>query len=97
MLHTLPNPDTQSSTKQADEGQEPKTKKRKLASSTRDISRLISIAEIVKREFAALVKANKAGSSGSPGAVLYQYNVIDCFESPQEEQDPILLALEGKN
>lgn len=95
MLHTLPNAGPRSNLPETEE--QPKTKKRKLASSAKDIPRLISIAEIVKREFALLVLANKAGSGNPPGTVLHQYNVIDCLESPHGEQDEILLALEGKN
>jgi hypothetical protein len=95
MLHTLPNPGASSNLPETEE--QPKTKKRKLASSAKDIPRLISIAEIVKREFALLVLANKAGSGNPPGTVLHQYNVIDCLDTPHGEQDEILLALEGKN
>lgn len=94
-LHTLPNPDARSASNETIE--EPKTKKRKLSRATKDIPRLISVVEIVKREFATLVTAGKAGTGNPPGTLLRQYNLINCLEGREEQQDGVLIALEGKN
>lgn len=112
-LHTLPAPPkptkpgqaVPADTTQEDEGNRP-TKRRKLASSTDDLPRLISVVEIIKREFHSLVSNKKAGSGNPPGTLLYQYNVLACLEDDQlppkgsEEGlsgGDLLLALEGKN
>lgn len=92
-------------TVQEDEGSR-LTKRRKLASSTDDLPRLISVVEIVKREFRALVLKQKAGLGNPPGTLLHQYNVLACLEGDQPplqgnseglSSEELLLALEGKN
>jgi len=95
VLHTLPNAEP----KQAeDAGEEPAvTKKRKLPSPTEDIPRLISVAEIIKREFVALVASNKAGAGNPSGTVLHQYNVLECLPTSETNQTNILSLLEGRN
>ena len=79
------------------------TKRRRLASPTDDLPRLISVVEIIKREF---YKQKKAGSGNIPGTLLHQYNVLACLEDDQppprgnEEGlsgGELFLALEGKN
>lgn len=79
------------------------TKRRRLASPTDDLPRLISVVEIIKREF---YKQKKSGSGNPPGTLLYQYNVLACLEDDQpplrgsEEGmsgGELFLALEGKN
>lgn len=112
-LHTLPaqpkptkpGQAVPAATVQEDEGCRP-TKRRKLASSTDDLPRLISVVEIVKREFRGLVLKQKAGPGNPPGTLLHQYNVLACLEGDQppltggsEElfSEGLLLALEGKN
>jgi hypothetical protein len=90
---------------QEDEDSRP-TKRRKLVSSTDDLPRLISVVEIIKREFHRLVLRKKAGLGNPPGTVLHQYNILACLEDEQpppkgrEERlthEEMLLALEGKN
>jgi hypothetical protein len=95
VLHTLPHGEQQQ-TEEA-EGKPTAKKRRKLASPTDHISRLVSVVEIIKREFVALVTSNKAGEGNPPGTLLHQYNVLDCLETPETEHADILSALEGKN
>lgn len=95
MLHTLPA----HSNGNDDVAGEPKRKKAKLASPTANISRLVSVAEVVKREFSA---SRQAESKLPSGALLHQYNYIGCLPdstngSSKVNDDPVLLALEGKN
>jgi len=95
VLHTLPHAEQQQA---KDAGEEPPAKKkRKLASPTDDIPRLISVVEIIKREFVALVASDKAGAENPPGTSLHQYNVLDCLSTPEADETDILSALEGKN
>jgi hypothetical protein len=95
VLHTLPHTE-QKQTKDAGE-EAPAKKRRKLPSPTDDIPRLISVVEIIKREFVALVTSDKAGAGNPPGTVLHQYNVLDCLSTPEADETDILSALEGKN
>jgi hypothetical protein len=92
-------------TVQEDEDSRP-TKRRKLASSTNDLPRLISVVEIIKREFHGLVLRKKAGLGNPHGTLLHQYNALACLEDDQplpegrEESlssEDMLLALIGKN
>jgi hypothetical protein len=95
VLHTLPHVELQQA---KDEGEEaPAKKKRKLAPPTDDTPRLISVVEIIKREFVTLVASDKAGAGNPPGTVLHQYNILDCLSTPEVEETDILSALEGKN
>ncbi|KAG8826410.1 hypothetical protein FRC19_008977 [Serendipita sp. 401] len=96
MLHTLPH----FSGKDDSLPEEPPVKKEKLASSTANIARLVSIAEIIKREFASLVSANKGIPHNPPGTLLHQYNIINILlEAPTKETKrvDVLQALEGKS
>jgi hypothetical protein len=111
-LHTLPAPSKATKpgqalpiTAQEDEGNRPTTRRR-LASPTDDLPRLISVVEIIKREFQRLVLNRKAGLGNPPGTLLHQYNVLACLEDDQpppkgsEEglsSEGLFLALEGKN
>jgi len=112
-LHTLPAPPkttkpgkaVPAAVAQEDEDNRP-TKRRKLASSTDDLPRLISVVEIIKREFHRLVLNKKAGSGNPPGTLLHQYNILACLEDDQPAPKggeeglsggELLLALEGKN
>ncbi|CAE6435445.1 unnamed protein product [Rhizoctonia solani] len=96
VLHTLPY----KSDADAEEPDAPKSdaKKRKIEPSTTNVARLISVAEIVKREF-------KEGS-------LHQYNEIGCLDEPHsregvgigvpsepgaERQAALQKVVEGKN
>jgi hypothetical protein len=94
VLHTLPHAEQQQA---KNAGEEPPAKKRKLPSPTDDTPRLISVVEIIKREFMALVASNKAGTGNPPGTLLHQYNVLDCLSTPEADDTDILSALEGKN
>ncbi|KAG8834818.1 hypothetical protein FRC17_006926 [Serendipita sp. 399] len=100
MLHTLPH---SAKPREHLQTEEPVTKKEKLASSTANIPRLVSVTEIIKREFATLVAANKGGPHNPPGALLYQYNMVGTLPDHRmesaEEVDPmvVLQALEGKS
>ena len=112
-LHTLPPPPKPTKPGQAvptaiaEEDEDIRTtKRRKLASPTDDLPRLISVVEIIKREFHRLVLNKKAGSGNPPGTLLYQYNVLACLEDDQPPSKDIeeglsgaelFLALEGKN
>lgn len=97
ILHTLPvKPNTQKETQTESEGG---GKKRKLSPATNDVPRLISVVEIIKREFA--------------GPALHQYNEIGCLEASEsggpfvaaeipneageERQTALQKALEGKH
>jgi len=112
-LHTLPaqpkptkpGQAVPAATVQEDEGSRP-TKRRKLAPSTDDLPRLISVVEIVKREFRGFILKQKAGLGNPPGTLLHQYNVLACLEGEQPppkgsseglSSEELLLALEGKN
>lgn len=112
-LHTLPAQSKPTRPGQAvpavmaqeDDGTRP-TKRRKLASSTDDLPRLISVVEIVKREFHGLVLRTKAGLGNPPGTLLHQYNVLACLEDDQPPRkdgeegltsEEMILVLEGKN
>lgn len=95
VLHTLPHG---SQPREEDAGEEPPaTKKRKLAAPIDNIPRLISVAEIIKREFARAVASKEAGDGNPHGTLLHQYNVVDCLPQPEENRDEILDALQGKN
>lgn len=112
-LHTLPAPPKPTKpgqavpTAMAEEGEDIRaTKRRKLASPTDDLPRLISVVEIIKREFHRLVLNKKAGSGNPPGTLLHQYNVLACLEDDQPPPKggeeglsggELFLALEGKN
>lgn len=101
MLHTLPLSKASTDSEAGVEMLQVE-KQRKFPQSVNDIPRLISIAEIIKREFATLVSTNKAGVGNPPGTVLYQYNMMSHREEdghlPQDEgTDELLLALDGKN
>ena len=117
MLHTLPAPKKDgvetgimgpTSDEAADEDGPPPAKRQKLSQSTSVISRLISVVEIVKREFASLVAAGTAGEGNEPGTILHQHNFVGCLEDlspppqsatarPEDETEALLAALEGKN
>lgn len=94
VLHTLPRGEQPRENVAEDEP--PTKKKRKLASSTDNIPRLISVAEIVKREFVSLVASGQAGEGNPSGTLLHQYNSIGCLQGPEQGRDQILEALEGK-
>ncbi|CEL55343.1 hypothetical protein RSOLAG1IB_01353 [Rhizoctonia solani AG-1 IB] len=93
VLHTLPHKHEEEGT----ESSEPDSKKRKIGPSTTNVARLISVVEIIKREF-------KDGS-------LHQYNEIGCLNAPSsrpggaevpsepgaERQAALQKAVEGKN
>ena len=112
-LHTLPAPPKPTKpgqtvpTAMAEEDEDIRTaKRRRLASPTDDLPRLISVVEIIKREFYRLVLNKKAGSGNPPGTLLHQYNVLACLEDdqppPKESEEgqsggELFLALEGKN
>ncbi|CAE6438944.1 unnamed protein product [Rhizoctonia solani] len=97
VLHTLPHKSETGAT--GTEGSEPDAKKRKIESPTTNVARLISVVEIIKREF-------KDGS-------LHQYNEIGCLDAPSsreggpgvgvpsepgvERQAALLKVVEGKN
>jgi hypothetical protein len=76
----------------------PPRKRRKLASSTEDIPRLITVVEIVKREYSKALSKKASETSPIP-ATLHQYNYLGCLPTDRgfEEQDELLVALEGKN
>ncbi|CAE6533140.1 unnamed protein product [Rhizoctonia solani] len=96
VLHTLPyKPGADA---EEPDAPEPDAKKRKIEPSTTNVARLISVAEIVKREF-------KEGS-------LHQYNEIGCLDEPKspegagigvpsepgaERQAALQKVVEGKN
>ncbi|CAE6528955.1 unnamed protein product [Rhizoctonia solani] len=97
VLHTLPY--KSGADAEETEVPEPDTKKRKIEPSTTNVARLISVAEIIKREF-------KEGS-------LHQYNEIGCLDAPgsregglgagvpsepgAERQAALQKVVEGKN
>ncbi|KZT19239.1 hypothetical protein NEOLEDRAFT_1026282, partial [Neolentinus lepideus HHB14362 ss-1] len=99
ILHTLPAKKTQSmitdaaqpvnATKSKNQG------KQGLSPSTAAVPRLISVVEIIKREFVKL--------DGSPEErTLHQYNEMGCLEQPGEtdedtRRNALMKALEGKN
>ncbi|TFK47755.1 hypothetical protein OE88DRAFT_1665371 [Heliocybe sulcata] len=104
VLHTLPG--KQNKTPEMD-GQNVRdtttrtteTRKQGLSPSTSAVPRLISVVEIIKREFIKL--------DGSPeDRTLHQYNQIGCLEQTdtvidetgdEARRDALLKALEGKN
>ncbi|QRV74709.1 hypothetical protein RhiJN_02724 [Ceratobasidium sp. AG-Ba] len=92
VLHTLPY-------KQCDEQHTGKSssKKRKIGSSTNDVPRLISVVEIIKREFkeGGLYQYNELGSLDTPGT--RQGRVEVPTEPGEERQAAVLEALQGKN
>jgi hypothetical protein len=94
VLHTLPkgksNEDKRTETA-ADDDDEPHDAspdtlkddaKRGISTSTSTIPRLISVVEIIKREYLAGIDAKKA-----PNLVgLYQYNEMGCLEQEEEKE-----------
>ena len=92
MLHTLP-----AHTNSGDEVREPERKKTKLASPTANISRLVSVAEVVKREFSILAASQQEGSKIPPGTLLHQYNFIGCLPNPSDGQDDLKLHRKGSS
>lgn len=116
VLHTLPSsrpPQQEVGTATAEDPKKPDTtdeaktpKKQKLPSSTATIPRLISVAEIIKREY--LKKLDPANSDTGSLYGLHQYNEIGHLEeaepSADDEEDlddvrqrEITLKLQGKN
>jgi len=112
-LHTLPaapkptkpGQAEPAGTVQEDKDNRPTTRSR-LASPTDNLPRLISVVEIIKREFHKLVLNKKAGLGNPPGTILHQYNVLACLEDDQPPPkggedglcgEELILALEGKN
>ncbi|CAE6461895.1 unnamed protein product [Rhizoctonia solani] len=96
VLHTLPYKSATDA--EETEARGPEAKKRKIEPSTTNVARLISVAEIVKREF-------KQGP-------LHQYNEIGCLDEPdsregagvgvpsepgEERQAALQKVVEGKN
>lgn len=95
VLHTLPAKPTASKESQAES--EGGGKKRKISPATNDVPRLISVVEVIKREF--------------KGGALHQYNEIGCLEASEsyrpvagvpneageERQAALEKALEGKH
>ncbi|KAG8736730.1 hypothetical protein FRC10_008987 [Ceratobasidium sp. 414] len=72
VLHTLPHKrDTARQDGKDVSATEPAAKKRKITPSTNDIPRLISVVEIIKREFT--------------DAPLHQYNELGCLDEPTVE------------
>jgi hypothetical protein len=109
-LHTLPHkPSNEKSGEgeaeaeaeegEAEEGEGKKERNHssgRLSNSTITVPRLISVVEIIKREYLKKLETNR--SSRLIG--LYQYNEIGSLDVPKnEESDPatLALALEGKN
>ena len=92
-LHTLPNYSNKST-----EAVNPQKieKERGLSPSTTTIPRLLSVVEIIKREYLATL-----GSTSLRG--LHQYNEIGCFDQDKSTakdartQTTLAVALEGKN
>jgi hypothetical protein len=103
VLHTHPAPrqvpETSEATVTSD--QVPLHKETRLSPCTATVPRLISVAEIIKREYVKALAAKR--SSRLSG--LHQYNEICCLEDAgllqaisEEDRGPALaLALEGKN
>ncbi|CAL1710733.1 unnamed protein product [Somion occarium] len=108
-LHTLPAPKRQTPTEPAvEQPPEPKdssqAKPDRMPPSMSTIPRLISVAEIIKREYLKTLSSDDAQEGVLTG--LHQYNVIGTLpdESPAGAEDPeaerlqaISAALTGKN
>jgi hypothetical protein len=93
VLHTLPrNKEDKRRETAAGDNDEPQDAppdtlkddtKKGLSTSTSTIPRLISVVEIIKREYLVAMDAKKA-----PNLVgLYQYNEMGCLEEEEEERD----------
>ncbi|PVG04052.1 hypothetical protein CPB86DRAFT_691147, partial [Serendipita vermifera] len=97
VLHTLPLEKGQVIDDKVDEDGPPR-KRRKLASSVEDIPRLISVVEIVKREYSKSSSKSLHGTSPLKPA-LHQYNLLGCLSTTEKngQQDELLVALDGKN
>ncbi|CAG8762446.1 16634_t:CDS:2, partial [Acaulospora colombiana] len=97
VMHTLPLEKGPVIDEKVDEDG-PSRKRRKLASPVEDIPRLISVVEIVKREYSKSASKLSRGSSPS-GPALHQYNLLGCLSTKEEneQQDELLAALDRKN
>lgn len=90
---------------------EPPKKRQKMDTATNTVPRLISVVEIIKREFLASARRRVMSAIPTePGASaswrLHQYNVVGTLESEsprgpdrgnEEDQVDLILALSGKN
>lgn len=115
VLHTLPavrkestgstNPAPQDAAVPTREGQPtPETKKPRIHSAVANVPRLISVAEIIKREYLKTLSPEQSEAGKLSG--LHQYNEISTFEDdnqgdPEEtpeqaRQRAITAALQGK-
>jgi hypothetical protein len=73
VLHTLPHKPDDSLKDTETDAPGPSAKKRKIEPATTNIPRLISVVEIIKREF-------KTGP-------LHQYNELGCLDAPNARED----------
>ncbi|KZV90837.1 hypothetical protein EXIGLDRAFT_730638 [Exidia glandulosa HHB12029] len=103
VLHTLPAADVTNDTTTASHGKrkrtdtdeaQPAPKRAKPSQSTDSVPRLLSVVEIIQREY---LESRKIGQSG-----LHQYNEIGTLEDEglapaTEHVDPLDAALRGKN
>lgn len=93
-----------------DSSAEPVKKKCKLTRSTTTIPRLVSVVEIIKREYAKEASARQTTNSGSPNNSLrlglHQYNELTTLEAlgivvrqgdVSDDAEQLRQALEGKN
>ncbi|KDQ15847.1 hypothetical protein BOTBODRAFT_173518 [Botryobasidium botryosum FD-172 SS1] len=84
----------------------PPAKKQRLSPSTESIPRLVSVAEIIKREFSVIMAEKRKKSANNETVELHQWNEVGCLEDLQGSDKPaeteadraeaLLLALEGK-
>ncbi|KAG8776526.1 hypothetical protein FRC12_000856 [Ceratobasidium sp. 428] len=83
VLHTLPHKQsTGQHGKEASVTSEPTPKKQRMSPSTNDVPRLISVVEIIKREF--------------KDAPLHQYNEIGCLDEPNSSGAAVIPSEPGE-
>ncbi|KAG9124874.1 hypothetical protein FRC07_009921 [Ceratobasidium sp. 392] len=99
VLHTLPHKHGVTQQERGSSATEPVAKKRKITASTNDIPRLISVVEIIKREFkdAPLHQYNELGCLDEPAAEGAGARVVVPNEPGEERQEALQNVLQGKD
>ncbi|KAG9124455.1 hypothetical protein FRC07_011582 [Ceratobasidium sp. 392] len=99
VLHTLPHKHGVTQQETGSSATEPVAKKRKITASTNDTPRLISVVEIIKREFkdAPLHQYNELGCLDEPGTEGTDARTAIPNEPGEERQMALQNALQGKD